>query len=345
LSHFHPKNLAHIRVYPSKLFTALARTGAFSALMIGISGGGTASSTPPAAIKSATQNTSQAALGKTLFFSPAFSANNDIACATCHDPKHAYADARAVARGRNDQLGQRNTPSLLTSTNYERWSWDGRNTSLEAQVLEPLFSANEHAFTNERQALTTIRDTPEFATAYISAFGVEAPYTMDNIARALAMYVRSLAHSASTSTPSANAEMGRALFDGKASCATCHQSARNFTDNRFHLRYQGALAGSEASDSAANRLRLKTNSNKYQRNSQDATIANLGAFVAHLDPKDIGKFRTPSLHHVARTAPYMHDGSIATLRESVEAELKIRAPNATLSATEIDALVAYLESL
>ncbi len=356
LSHFRHKLRANARVYNLKSSTPLLRSGAFCALAICIGLGAAASpnASPPttstpqsalAAAKHAAQNASQVALGKTLFFSAAFSANNDIACASCHEPAHAYADSRKVARGRNDQFGQRNTPSLLATTHYQRWSWDGRNASLEAQVLEPLFSANEHAFTNERQALTTIRDTPEFAAAYVSAYGAEAPFTIDNIANALAAFVRSLAQNVSTSTPNINAEMGRTLFNGKAGCATCHQPTRNFTDNQFHLRYQGAQAESDVSNAAANRLRLKTNSSKYQRNSQDATIANLGAFVANLDPQDIGKFRTPSLRHVARTAPYMHDGSVATLHESIEAELKIRSPNATLTATEVDALVAYLESL
>jgi cytochrome c peroxidase len=288
------------------------------------------------------------ALGKTLFFSKALSANRDIACATCHDPAHAYSDGRIVAIGNHSQLGQRNTPSLLTTTQYARWSWDGHNQSLETQVLEPLFSTREHGLTNERQALAIVRDTSALASLYARAYGPDAIFTIDNIAAALAAYVRDITESAnrkSVVTPikfSVQVEQGRALFNGKAGCARCHDPARGFTDNRFHLGYQGAPKETEATRSAVNRLRLKTNTSKYQRNSHDAIVASLGAFVATLDPNDIGKFRTPSLLHAARTAPYMHDGSLATLREAIQIEMKVRAPHLNFSAEEIDALSAYL---
>jgi cytochrome c peroxidase len=287
------------------------------------------------------------ALGKTLFFSKALSANRDIACATCHDPVHAYADSRAVAQGSRGQLGQRNTPSLLNAAKYTRWSWDGHNTSLETQVLEPLFSTLEHGLANERHALAIIRDTPVLASPYARAFGNETPFTIDNIADALAAYVREIGSSEKTpsATPSAQIEQGQKLFSGKAACAQCHEPTRGFTDNQFHLGYQGAPKETEATRAAINRLRLKTNTSKYQRNSHDATVASLGAFVATLDPSDIGKFRTPSLLHVVRTAPYMHDGSMATLREAIQLEMKIRAPQAIFSDEEIEALSAYLVTL
>jgi cytochrome c peroxidase len=287
------------------------------------------------------------AFGKTLFFSKALSANRDIACATCHDPAHAYSDGRAVAIGNHGQLGQRNTPSLLTTAQYTRWSWDGHNTSLETQVLEPLFSTREHGLTNERHALAIIRDTPELAPSYARAFGNESPFTIDNIAAALAAYVREIGNGEKTPStpPPAQMEQGRKLFSGKAGCAQCHDPARGFTDNQFHLGFKGAPKETEATRSAINRLRLKTNTSKYQRNSHDAIVASLGAFVATLDPSDIGKFRTPSLLHIARTAPYMHDGSVATLREAIQVEMKIRVPQAILSDEEIEALSAYLVTL
>jgi cytochrome c peroxidase len=304
-------------------------------------------------------------LGKILFFSKKLSVNNDIACATCHDPANAYADGRAVARSRDDrdaqrigqhidqrifQQNQRNTPSLLTSTKYTRWSWDGRNQTLEAQVLEPLFSANEHGFSSERQLLATVRDTPTLAESYMHAYGNNSPFTMENIAAALASYVRHIGNTADQHTskplaPTLQVTEGRALFNTKAGCAQCHEPTTGFTDNQFHLRYQGALEPSNAMQSAINRMRLQTNSSKYQRNAQDATIASLGAFVAHLDPQDIGKFRTPSLLYVARTAPYMHDGSVTALRDAIEIETKIRAPKTDFSRAEIDALTAYVSSL
>ena len=286
------------------------------------------------------------ALGKTLFFSTALSANRDIACATCHDPAHAYADGRVVAKGNHGQLGQRNTPSLLNAAKYTRWSWDGHNQSLETQVLEPLFSTREHGLANERHALAIVRDTPALAAPYVQAFGRETPFTLDNIAAALAAYIREIGRiSKTSSTQSTQAELGRKLFNGKAACAQCHDPERGFTNNQFHLGYQGTVeqtdATNETTREAINRLRLKTNTSKYQRNSHDSIVASLGAFVATLDPNDMGKFRTPSLLHVAKTAPYMHDGSVATLRNAIQIEMKVRAPNVKFSDDEIDALVAY----
>jgi cytochrome c peroxidase len=287
------------------------------------------------------------ALGKTLFFSTALSMNRDIACATCHDPAHAYADGRAVAIGNHRQLGQRNTPSLLTTTQYARWSWDGHNQSLETQVLEPLFSTREHGLTNERHALAIIRDTPALSSPYARAFGNETTFTIDNIATALAAYVREIGSSATTLSPTSSAqiEQGRKLFNGKAGCVQCHDPARGFTDNQFHLGFKGAPKETEAMRIAMNRLRLKTNTSKYQRNSHDPIVANLGAFATTLDPTDIGKFRTPSLMHIARTAPYMHDGSVATLRDAIKLELKIRAPQVRFSDDEINAITFYLDAL
>jgi cytochrome c peroxidase len=297
------------------------------------------------------KNSSLVTLGKTLFFSTALSENRDIACATCHDPAHAYADGRIVAMGSHGQRGQRNTPSLLNATQYIRWSWDGHNTSLETQVLEPLFSTREHGLTNERHALTIIRDTPELASSYTRAFGNESPFNMDNIAAALAAYVREIGNTVTkpATTQSAQIEQGRKLFNGKAGCAQCHDPARGFTDNQFHFGFEGTFIGApketDATRTAINRLRLKTNTSKYQRSSHDATVANLGAFVATLDPNDIGKFRTPSLLHVARTAPYMHDGSVANLRDAIQLEMKIRAPRVRFSDEEIETLNAYLVAL
>jgi cytochrome c peroxidase len=287
------------------------------------------------------------ALGKTLFFSTALSANRDIACATCHDPAHAYADGRPLAQGSMGQLSQRNTPSLLNAAKYTRWSWDGHNTSLETQVMEPLFSAREHGLTNERHALAIIRDTPALASRYARVFGNETPFNIDNIAAALTAYIREIGNSVTTpsTTQSTQAELGRELFNGKAACAQCHDPERGFTDNQFHLGYQGAQKETEATRAAINRLRLKTNTSKYQRNSHNATIASLGAFAATLDPNDIGKFRTPSLLHIARTAPYMRDGSVTTLRNAIQIEIKIRVPQAIFSDEEIEALSAYLVTL
>jgi cytochrome c peroxidase len=291
--------------------------------------------------------------GKSLFFDVRLSVDGKVACASCHRSDTNYADGHTTPRVRNDDgtaiTGARNTPSLLTTSLYSRWSWDGRNNSLEAQVLEPLFSRAEHGFTDARDVTSIVARNPSMARSYRRAFGESSAFLIDNIAIALAQYVRSLTPTPA-STPNGKRELneierrGQLLFNGEAKCATCHHPTTAFTDNTFHLRYQGEITVNAATQSAMNRLRLRTLSSKYQRGSADPLIASFGAFAATHDPADLGKFRTPSLLFVARTAPYMHDGSVATLRDAVQIE-SARGGRSALNPTDLGALVAYLETL
>jgi cytochrome c peroxidase len=283
-------------------------------------------------------------LGKALFFDQRLSAGGTIACASCHNPATAYADARTTARGHAGAAGARNTPSLLNVGAYTRWGWDGRNTSLAAQAIEPLLSSTEHGFTDARQFLSVLKAIPELAKQYRNAFGADSPFTMQNVGVALETFVRALpgdvTHAAASST---QIEHGKQLFAGKAACSRCHQPAAGFTDNRFHLGYQGTVDIDAATQAAMDRLRLRTLTSHYRRATNDPVTARLGAFIASLDPADVGKFRTPSLMHIAQTAPYMHDGSVATLREAVVIELRVRS--VSLTGPELEALLAYVNTL
>jgi cytochrome c peroxidase len=297
----------------------------------------------------------QIALGRTLFFDQRLSVNGTLSCATCHDRSLAYADGRSVAANRsgaNNANGHRNTPSLLNSAHYTRWSASGNHDMLATQVLEPLFSESEHGFRSERDITTRVRDTPEFAAAYRTAFGANAPFTLNRIAESLAAFVRSLAsappildglRNTGDSRVDARVAAGRALFSGKAQCASCHVPQQFFTDNRFHLAARGAVAIDASTLAAMNQARLRVGEAKYQR-AASADVSRLGAFAATLDPADVGKFRTPSLLHVARTAPYFHDGSVASLRDAIMLEAA-RNPQAQLSTTELDELLEYVRSL
>lgn len=312
--------------------------GAVIALLIGVNAASGITQTP-------VDSPAQIAFGKALFFDPRLSVDGTLACATCHDPAKAYADGRALSVGRGGVVGVRNTPSLLTSAHYTRWSASGQHETLAAQVLEPLFSASEHGFNSEREVTALIRDTPEFAALYRTAFGSQTPFKISAVAHALAAFVRSLAvlPAITAGVESDATTRGRALYIGKAQCASCHVPQLAFTDNRFHLGAGGAVERSEAVVAAMNQARLRVSDGKYQR-SANAEVARLGGFVATLDPADVGKFRTPSLLHVARTAPYFHDGSAATLREAILIEMK-RNPQPKLSAAEIDDLLDYVSKL
>jgi cytochrome c peroxidase len=290
--------------------------------------------------------------GKSLFFDQRFSVDGTVACVSCHRPDADYADGHTTPRIRTDNtgnaiVGARNTPSLLTTSLYTQWSWDGRNRTLEAQVLEPLFSHTEHGFTDAREAITAVARNPSMASAYKRAFGESSAFLIDNIAIALAQYVRSLAPTRPSNGRRELTEIerrGQLLFNGDAKCAACHNPSTAFTDNAFHLRHQGKIAIDTAAQNTMNRLRLRTLSSKYQRAVADPLTASFGAFAATLDPADLGKFRTPSLLYVARTAPYMHDGSVATLQEAIRIE-STRSGGATMLPADVEALAAYLQTL
>lgn len=283
------------------------------------------------------------ALGEALFFDQRLSADGKIACASCHRPEAAYADTRATSRGHGGAPGVRNTPSLLNVRHYTRWGWDRRNPSLAAQTIEPLLSSTEHGFADARQFLTHLKSIPALAEQYRRAFGNDSAFTKENVGTALEAFVRALP--APSAAHDASGAEGKQLFDGKAGCQRCHAEATGFTDNRLHLGYQGRTEVDAATQAAMDRVRLRTLTTHYRRALNEPAIERLGGFVSTLDPADVGTFRTPSLMHVARTAPYMHDGSIATLRDAVSRELRLRAPEVVLTTAEVDALLVYLNTL
>lgn len=297
-------------------------------------------------------------LGRTLFFDTRLSASGQIACASCHDPNKAFSDAEATAIGHERARGTRNTPSLLASARMTRWSWDGRRTALAQQVVDPFFAAGEHALGREAELLRRVADDMRYREQFERAFPPHAAITIENIGAALAAYVTTLASGRSrydryaraptSITLTAAERRGMKLFNGRGGCARCHENtnaSRSFSDSRFHMGYTGLPAIDTPTLALMNQLRLRTQTQLYRRSTADPAIARLGAFVATLDPADVGKFRTPSLRNVARTAPYMHDGGVATLTEAVAVEAALRSRDARLTSADVDDIVAFLRML
>lgn len=271
------------------------------------------------------------ALGRDLFFDPDLSADGSISCATCHQPEHAYAEARAVARGTGGRTGQRNTPSLLNSAYLRALFFDGRSGSLEEQALDPILNHAEMGVADVASLVARLE--PRYGERSRAAFGL--PLSADTLGMALAAFERTLLSGDSDhdryehgeeGALSPEALQGRALFFGKAGCGNCHTPPL-FTDSRYHNL--GVGWGDEGP-------------------------ADRGRFEVTGAPADLGAFRTPSLRDVSRTAPYMHDGSHGTLREVVEFyDGGCRANEALspmvaplgLEEAEIDGIVAFLETL
>jgi len=335
----------------------LVNTGIARALPLGL---------PQAGILGeATETDATVRLGKQLFFDSGLSADRTVSCATCHQPEHAFSDARTVSQGIRHQKGARNTPGLLNVVFNAEFTWDGRQPTLEAQALEPILNPREQGLRNEAELVERIRRNPNYVIEFRRAFSLtSASITPADIGRAIAAYERTLISADSpldrflyggdTKALSASAQRGLGLFRGAARCATCHSVGDDyalFTDNSYHTVSVGMRdVGPKLSELTARVVKYHQEGIKIDRMLRsDPSISELGRFVVTLDPKDIGKFRTPSLRNVALTAPYMHNGSVATLSEAVERELYDHAGELPipliLTPQEKEDLVNFLEAL
>jgi len=269
-------------------------------------------------------------LGRALFFDPVLSADTSMSCASCHQPAHYFTDGRERAVGVRGREGTRNVPSILNVAYSRSFFWDGRAASLEEQIPGPIGGRNELAL-DTRQLSTRLQPRGSYAAAFRDAFGDDV-ITSDRVASAIASYLRTLRSGdapidrylyGDSSAMSPDARRGFLLFVGRANCSVCH-TIPLFTDHQFHNT--GVSWGS----------------------------ADRGRFAATGDDADRGRFKTPSLRNVARTAPYMHDGSLATLEDVIDHYDRGGTPNPhldteitplNLSPAEKLQLIAFLESL
>ena len=302
-------------------------------------------------------------LGKKLFHDKRLSADGTISCATCHVPEKAFADGLRVAKGICGLLGTRNTPSLLNVAHATTLFWDGRRAILEDQAQDPFINPREHGFVDHAQLVNIVRTDRVYQAAFKQAFNV-APkaISLAHITQAISIFERSLVavdspaerylYRGDASALSASARRGLELFRGRARCAGCHllgQAEAPLTDNAFHSLGIGYKKIEPRLAEITMRLAQSRGKPLDHNVISDQEISELGRFVVTLNPADIAKFRTPSLHNVALTAPYMHDGSVATLEEAVELELYYRGAETgrplALTAPERQDLIDFLHSL
>ena len=237
----------------------------------------------------------KAALGRRLFDDPRLSVDQSRACSDCHQAERAFSDGKRVAVGVRDQKGTRNAPAILNRTYGRAFFWDGRAATLEEQVLLPIQHPKEMD-ADLPTVVERLRADATYQREFDDIFG--RPPDAGALSYALATYVRTILSGASaydryeageTTALSAEEQHGLRLFRGRAHCARCH-SGSNLTDEDFH-----------------------NTGVSWGRRPYDA-----GRAVVTGVPEDTGKFKTPTLREIERTAPYMHDGSIATLEKVVE---------------------------
>ena len=283
------------------------------------------------------------ALGRKLYYDPALSVDNTIACASCHAPSSGFTDGTPVSEGVNGQKGGRSAPTIFNAAYYTTQFWDGRSPNLEDQAAGPPQNPIEMGHTLDGVEEKLAAD-PTYRAEFEKAFG-PGPISFDMVGKAIASFERTVI--------SANSPFDRYFYGGeetalsevarrgleifrnpeKGNCTACHVLGL-FTDNLFHNIGVGV--------------------------GEDGELTDLGRFEVTGKDSDRGAFKTTSLRNIALTAPYMHDGSLKTLTEVIDfyvgggnsnphldPQLKVLTPLTDLGEENWSRadLVAFLESL
>ena len=239
------------------------------------------------------------ALGRKLFYDKSLSGNGTQACASCHKPESAFTDPLQFSLGSEGDEGFRNSMPLFNMAwNYEQhFFWDGAANSIEEQIFEPVTNPIEMNNSWEN-VIATLKSSSEYPTLFRQAFNTEN-IDSTHVSKAIAQFLRTLVSGNSkfdnyllgevTLTESELNGFNVFMSEDKGDCFHCHGNAFNplWTDNIFH------------------------------NNGLDETFDDLGFGAVTGDPRDNGKFKSPSLRNLAHTAPYMHDGRFETIDEVI----------------------------
>jgi cytochrome c peroxidase len=268
-------------------------------------------------------------LGKKLYFDARLSSDGSIACASCHAPQSAFVDPRGTktSGGVGGQLGTRNAPTTLNALFLSEQFWDGRAATLEEQALQPFINPIEMGIPDHAALVEQLSALDEYGPLFEAAFG-SSEVTAARIGQALATFERTLVAlnapidrylaGDEAAIPEA-AKRGWELFNGKARCNTCHgwvEAFPLFTDELYHNIGIG-VKSVDFESVAARAAHAKTPEEIDALALQNAEASELGRYLVTRELKDMGAFKTPQLRNVALTAPYMHDGSEATLLDVV----------------------------
>jgi cytochrome c peroxidase len=282
------------------------------------------------------------ALGRKLYYDPGLSVDGSISCASCHHPDKGFADDEPFSEGVGKKLGGRNSPTVFNTAYWHDQFWDGRAPSLEKQAEGPVENPVEMAHTLDGVA-TRLMANPAYREEFKKAFGADT-ITYEMVGKAIASFERTVLcgdtpfdrfqFGGDKKALSAEAQRGLKVFldPKKGNCVVCHSIGEKdaiFTDDKYHNIGVGA--------------------------DPRGDFADAGRFQVTRIESDRGAFRTPTLRNIARTAPYMHDGSLRTLKDVIDFYVGGGNSNPNLD-REIHALdfltgreradlVAFLESL
>ena len=313
---------------------------------------------------------SKVRLGRRLFFDRRLSANNTVSCAMCHIAEQGFAQNELrLPVGIEGRSVRRNAPTIYNTAYLDRLFHDGREISLENQVWAPLLANNEMGNVAIGVVIERIKKLDDYGAQFIAAFG-RGP-DMQTVGMALASYERVLVSGDSPfdrwyygndrSALDASARRGFDIFRGKGRCIVCHtvtQEYALFSDGEFHNTGIGYFATMRPADTEFEVLLAPGQASRVKSDLAETTgtedFRDLGRYEVTGQPDDRWRYRTPTLRNVALTAPYMHDGSLPTLRAVLLFYNRGGIPNEVLdplisplglSDAEIDDLLAFLRSL
>jgi len=263
-------------------------------------------------------------LGRSLYYDPRLSLGQDISCNSCHDLPTYGVDHTKTSTGHKKQLGGRNAPTVYNAAGNIAQFWDGRAATVEDQAKGPVLNPIEMAMPDEEHVVKVLKSIPGYEPLFKAAFpDDDKPITYDNMAKAIGAFERKLV------TPSRwdkflGGEQGALTDDEKrgfnlfvkTGCPTCHN-------------------GPNVGGSMYQKLGFKK---PYPK--QD----DLGRFEVTKNEVEKMVFRVPSLRNVEKTAPYFHDGSIATLEEAVRTMAEYQN-GVELKDDEVASIVTFLKSL
>ncbi len=276
-------------------------------------------------------------LGKTLFFDSRLSSTGTVSCFSCHNVMEGGDDHRPTSIGVHGQKGGRNAPTVWNAAFKSAQFWDGRAPTLEEQAKGPPVNPIEMGMPTLTATVQRIRDIPGYKPLFAAVFGPGDVITMDNAAKAIAAYERTLITPGSAYDRYVEGDHG-ALTEqqirgmqtfASIGCTSCHQGA-NFSGpalpvgTAFLMKFPVYPASPYVKT-----YDLTADSGRYESTHRDA---------------DRNMWEVPGLRNLVYTAPYMHNGSVKTLPDAVRVMASTQL-NRTLDERDVDDIVAFLESL
>lgn len=290
---------------------------------------------PPVPIpKDNPQTAEKIELGELLFHDTRFSSTEEVSCATCHDAGKAFTDSPlSVSEGIDKLTGTRNAPTVVNAAYFRTQFWDGRSPSLEDQALHPFLNPVEMGLESHQPILDIVRSDPDYVEAFNKVFGKSGDQvTMTEVTQAIAAFERTQVFANSPfdrwyfggedGAMAAAQKRGFDIFVNEGRCVSCHvieQTQALFTDSRFHNIGVG-INNIQADVPKLAKAFVKAEATASEVDVKvltDPKTSEIGRFAVTRTFDDLGSFKTPTLRNVAVTAPYMHDGSLKTLRDAV----------------------------